>query len=654
MDLNKIFLKNLSFTSVSFFLLGLALVAAVFFIGGISLMSLALVAPMVLLIVYLRHNSEAGMMKLPKVVLFFVSIFILFSAVSIFKSYDIHQSVIVFLWLIISVIVGLEAGAMAKEEKGLAKFSNIVIISSIIAVASGLYLYFTFDDYSNLRFISTFFQPNPFAGFLLLPLSLLLPLFVYTENKKKKILLGVLSVLTLSAFILTVSRGAMVIFAFVWVFILIFSLVKNEFKLRIPQMLNITLIIALSLVLSVAVYKVKMSYAPAPFANNTTATTTSNNTGIFSGGATKGEAVSSRLQYMKTGLLVTKDNMLNGVGIGAYREAEIKYRDNVIYQTNDPHNLYLRMFSETGVVGGISFFVLVAMLGVFILFKLWKTKFSDFSAVELGLVVGTLAIILHNFMDSDWYFPANMFLSIITFFVLYSVLSKNDSNFSAKKIAITRIVFMIIGFIVVLVSILIFLGNNSGMDGPYLVRKNKNDEAVTAFRKGLSFDKYNPEVLQGYSALLLSQSKSITDANLKKESLNDALSFASKALLIKPHDADLFGLRADIYNDLGNKDLYEADLKKAIENNKTLGLSSYMSLSQKYSDEKKYLDVISVVDDVMKYYPVGVFQDSFWASPDKGMLKFEIFLLSSQKINALEKLGRKDEAKAVQDLIKLY
>ncbi len=652
MNLNKNFLTNLSLSDVSFTLLGLVIIVATFFIGGISTTSLALVSPMILLLVYLRHKTDEEIIKLPKIVLVLILPFVFFSMISIFKSYDIHQSVFIFLWLIVSVIAGIEAGAMVKEEKGLAKFSNVIIFSSIIAVFSGLYLYFSFDDYSNLRFISTFFQPNPFAGFLLLPLSLLLPLFVYAENNKRKVFLGILSVLTLGSFILTVSRGAMVLFSFVWIFILIISLVKKEYKLKISQLLNIILIIILSIAFSVAVYKIKMSYAPIP-ANNNTATV-NKNADLFSGGATKGEAVSSRLQYMKTSLLMTKDNLLHGVGIGAYREAEFKYRDNVIYQTNDPHNLYLRMFSEVGVLGGASFFVLITMLGLFILYKLWKTKLSDFSVIEIGLIAGTLGIILHNFMDVDWYFPANMLLSVIAFFVIFSVLSKNTDSYSVKNNGIIRIVFLVILFITSFFSIVIFLGNSSGMDGPYLARKDKNDEAVVAFQKGLSFDKYNPEVLSGYSSFLLAQSKNMSDIKQKKESLNEALNFVNTAILVKPHDSKLFSLRADIYKDLGNNDLSIADLENAIENNKTLDLTSYMILAQTYFEGKRYLDVVNLVDNALKYYPAEIFKDSFWASPDKGMLKFDIVILNSQKINALEKLDRKADIQKAKDLMKLY
>jgi O-antigen ligase len=77
------------------------------------------------------------------------------------------------------------------------------------------------------------------------------------------------------------------------------------------------------------------------------------------GGATSTQAVNSRIEYMKTSIHITKSNLVSGVGFGAYKEAEIKYRDNVIYETNDPHNLYLRILSEVGVLGGFSFLFLL-------------------------------------------------------------------------------------------------------------------------------------------------------------------------------------------------------------------------------------------------------------------------------------------------------
>ena len=649
MNSNKKFLENLNLSNVSFCLLGLAIILSVFLTAGISYTSLAIVVPIIFLLVYFMYKNESLVQKLPKIVQILLAFFVLFSALSIIKSYDIHQSIVIFFWLIISIIAGIEASTLVKENGGLKKFSNILILSSTIVIASGLYLYFAFDDYANLRFISTFFQPNPLAGFLLLPISLLLPIFIFTTNLKKNIFLGFLSILTLGGFILTVSRGAMSIFILVWLFIFIISLLKKEYVLKTSHLIKIISIVFLAVILAVGIYKLKMSHASIKSNNNY-----GTNQQVFSGGATKDEAISSRFKFMKTGLTIVRDNLFLGIGLGAYREAEIKYRDNPIYETNDPHNLYLRIFSETGILGGISFLAIVALVGLFVLYKLWKMNLSKLSPIEIGLMSGTICIIFHNFMEADWYFPANMFLSIVAFFVLYSVFSSENDNFSATKSRYFRIISIIVVFIIMFFSILIFIGDNKGMQGPYFRNKQKNELAVDTFEKGLFFDKYNPLVLYNYSEYLFSQAENSENIQEKKDFLEKSLMLINRALFIKVHDSTFYALRADIYKAFENPLLYETNLKLAIENNKTLDLVSYLKLSQKYLEDKKYEEVIKITDEALNYYSTSVFKNTFWNNPDKGMLKFYTIILETNKISALKKLGRKEEAKKVSSSINSF
>ena len=94
-------------------------------------------------------------------------------------------------------------------------------------------------------------------------------------------------------------------------------------------------------------------------------------------GATNTQATSLRLEYMKVALDIFEHNPTYGVGYGVYRQAERKYRNSVISETNDPHNLYLRIFAEVGAFGGLTFFLLISSLVFYLLTYLFKNKYAS-------------------------------------------------------------------------------------------------------------------------------------------------------------------------------------------------------------------------------------------------------------------------------------
>ncbi len=545
-----------------------------------------------------------------------------------------HQSIITFVWLILAIILGIEISSLVQEENKLELFTNIILGVSSVSVVTGLYLYFKFDDYLNLRFLSTFFEPNAYAGFLLLPLCLLFSYFISTKDKFKKNILGFISVFTLSALILTRSRGAILIFCLVSILFLIIFLLKRRIKIKSFNLFQVLFIIVISLFVSFFIYEFKMSYDPKAVSEASSASV------LPQGGATSLQAVSSRIEYMKTGMNITKFNLISGVGFGAYKEAEIKYRDNVIYETNDPHNLYIRIFSEVGVVGGFSFSFLIFILLVWIFYKIYKTDVSHFQALDIGLIMGGVCIILHNVIDVDWYFPANMFISIITFFVLFSVLQNKDKNmFLNKNENFVRYMFMFLVSIFMVISILNFLGNNTAEDANYFISKDSFDDASLLFDKAIGFDRYNPEILYDYAFTLFNKSKINLDN--KSQLLNKALTLIDRAIKIKPFNFTYLSLRADIYKALGDNISYENNLLQSIGDNKTLNLDAYIKLNNIYLQQKQYQKVVDLVDGVLVYYPSYIFRDPFWASPDKNKLNFELSILKLNRLTALDNLKKK-------------
>ena len=622
-------------------MLALIFGTACLIVGGTTPLALALVSVLALLFAYLAMKDGRILVSLPKHALILIGIFFLACVLSIFHSYDIHQSIIVSLWLVLALILGFEMLPLIREENGLLRFSRAIIALGFFASLAGFCLYFLFDDYGDLQMIGTFFSHNAFAGFLLLPLSFAISALFASSARRRLLSNGIAMTVILSAFMLSLSRGGWTAFALAWIFILIFAFAKKELRIHKKQIAYGILTILTALVLAFAVHSAKMSLGPAAGA------------AIPSSEAIAGDnALSSRVQYVKYGFDIARDNPLSGVGFGAYSAAEPAYRASPIFQTVDPHNLYVRIFAETGIVGGLSFLSLVICLAWLIIRTLSRKNIYEMPFAELGLLAGVIAMLLHNFMDVDWHFPAVMLVSIISFFVLYAVFGEDKKEM--RKSNIIRSIFLAILVGVSIVSMYLFLGNNSGMDGPYLESKGKTDEAQAAFDKGLSFDRWNPDVLSSYANFLSDQAGNAKDPAQKQNFLLESRAIIDRALAITPKSSDLYDLRASDDKGLDDAVSADADLNKAISSNPSLDLAAYLMLSRNYLDEKRYDEALAVADRGLAYYPPGAFDNPFWSSPEKPQLRQYAVFLMINKSQALLDLGRKDEAKQTLEDLKQY
>jgi putative inorganic carbon (hco3(-)) transporter len=124
-----------------------------------------------------------------------------------------------------------------------------------------------------------------------------------------------------------------------------------------------------------------------------------------------------RLNVWKTGFLMFKDNMLLGVGNGnyiyRYKEYIKKYPE---LQQRKPqysvHNSYIKMFSELGILGGVSF-VLIYLVLFNMAFKIYKSS-TKYKTIALAFIGFGAAYLFQNFFNNLVFVPQlNVFVWII-------------------------------------------------------------------------------------------------------------------------------------------------------------------------------------------------------------------------------------------------
>lgn len=243
--------------------------------------------------------------------------------------------------------------------------SNMLVIVGSMIVAFGYIQYFFYSDLHNIsylgwdehmvRMVSVFLDPNFAGAFFVLLFLFLINLFL----KKKNILMGLFSVLTMGAIFLTFSRSALIMLI-VSSTILFIQLNKKKW---IGLLLTITL---LALLLSSRFFDIE-------------------NINLF-------RIVSSeaRINTAVRSIEIIKDHPIFGVGFNAYRYAKLdKVSRNdssklISHADAGTDNSFLLVLATTGIVGLIIY--------SFMWVKLVKMSSSLGIASVIGIFINSMFI----------------------------------------------------------------------------------------------------------------------------------------------------------------------------------------------------------------------------------------------------------------------
>jgi O-antigen ligase len=143
----------------------------------------------------------------------------------------------------------------------------------------------------------------------------------------------------------------------------------------------------------------------------------------------------ARYVFTKDAIKIAKDNILIGLGGGAWESIYKKYRTYSYFSTK-VHNYYIETWLEAGLFGLI-FFITGILL---ILYMGYKNRRDNFI---LGASLAALAILLHSIIDFDLSFGAiNIYL--------WSLLAIISSKETFKKIEFTKSGKAVIGILLII------------------------------------------------------------------------------------------------------------------------------------------------------------------------------------------------------------
>ncbi len=249
---------------------------------------------------------------------------------------------------------------------------------------------------------------NTFAAFLVLMIFLSLGLYLNAKGKNAKLAFSFIPAFFIFLLYLTASRGGYIVFFLS--LILFFYTVKNRKKSTLE-----TLPVFIEAAILIAV-------AAPPDITRTVFFKNKILVGYI--GGHPNTSLAMRIYFAKLSTKIFLKRPITGFGLGSYRYMFTQLNKVDVFFRIDPHSLFFKLLSETGILGTGIFFTLI---GYYFLSAFRKLKSKN--TIYKGLFAGTVGLFIHMCMDVDVY-P-------IMFIILFVSLSLLSVDFN-KTVKITK------------------------------------------------------------------------------------------------------------------------------------------------------------------------------------------------------------------------
>ncbi len=277
---------------------------------------------------------------------------------------------------------------------------TIIVLVCVAGITQALYGYFqaffnlgpeAFIRDTSLRVYGTFGQPNPFAGYINLPLSIALALMFLGSNWRTRLLAGLSAILLAGAEYLTQSRGGEIAIAVATLFIVIVG---------VPHLRKLIALLALAGLGAVEVFFAGWipEYVLTPLFKYLGLTQIS-----FVNPGSADFSTAERLAHWIAGVHMFLNHPLIGVGIGNYPDAYPGYFITIFVNSlGHAHNYYINIAAETGSIGLTAY--LLFLMAIFVtggsaLQAISKNLLKNDRALAIGLLAALISVCVHNLVD---------------------------------------------------------------------------------------------------------------------------------------------------------------------------------------------------------------------------------------------------------------
>jgi len=309
---------------------------------------------------------------------------------------------------------------IVNNIRGEKQVSRIISAVIIVGAALGVYGIFQYNDIDfsfwvgntgRMRVFGLIGNAGYFAGYLLFPLSIAVPLFFVSKNRNRKILLliGILAMGT--TFILTFTRSSYLALGVSLIFMFFFFLLSRG-KRFIKKNKKFFIFLLIVIILAVSLFSI-----PNPL--NKPASVISQIKVRISP-----KTLGARIAIWKfTGIMI-KDHPILGSGIGTYKYNTLRYQAKFFGQGDNrsiysysyadkAHNEYLQLWAELGIIGLAIFLWLIIAYFNYGIRYLKREKDEQ----KQGIMIGLMGAVVAFLIDSIFWFPLHLSANLSLFWL---------------------------------------------------------------------------------------------------------------------------------------------------------------------------------------------------------------------------------------------
>lgn len=623
-----------------------------FMSGGKSVAGQSLMMMLIFPLIYFSFKINGGIF-LPKPAVFFVP-FLSIAAASMLWTPSLYETGYkAMLWLSYFFVffASLRLFNTKKSEIKTKIFADCLIFLATILSLIGLYFFTTAENANNFHLISTFYWHNSFAGFLIMILPISAVVFFSKSKKPHSYYYGFSFIISALALALTYSRGAWLgMTAAIFITALAFRKSRPDFKNAGKKILiSFLSVMALFMIIEYSqMEKIKrfggISDAPAE-------TRLEN-------------SVTARLNYFSSAVKIFKKFPVLGAGFGAFPLFHSEYQNDIRFFATDPHNFYLKILSETGVIGFAAFLLLIR--GAFYNNR-HLNPLSDSPALSgvipaknlsMGFFCGLAAALIHIAMDVDWEFSANA----IIFFAMSAAMFSGRGD--APKIqfpaapdktapaAVIKPALTAISLIISTAGLFIYLSDRNYREAEFFIIENDAKNAEFFLKKAISINPINPFYRRIMADFYARQAEN------PPENKTALFEKAEKELKIsvKYNSRDPMArlILGEIYHETDRDEDAVKELMESIRIFPKENLEAHLLLAKIYQKQDKHAEIINLISELKKNYSPGLFESKIWITPDRKKTKKYLLTLLTYLKEAYEINGNREELEKIDQEIARY
>lgn len=569
-----------------------------------------LLASCLSLTIYLYKSKFQGFTFKFPLFLFFATLATIFSPV-------FSRSLNILLLYSAYFIYFLTAQVLAKKRGD--TFKDLLVVSllfpSLVLCFLSFYLLFSKEPppFSTMNLIFANFGHNHLVDFLVFSYPLSLILFFKEQQRFKKILFLLLNLIFLSGFILSFSRGG-ILMSILIIILFEFSFWKNRKQqnkgVRLSHLYNIGMGLLLILILGLGIVgyyylgEEKIKNLNNPLLEKTL----------------RQSPFSSRIEYWRQAALAFKEKPLLGWGLDNFRYLSKKYQKWPGAWSWYVHNHFFQMFVELGIFGGLSFLLLIgAILGSFFS-KRWHQK--TYPSMDWVLSLGLFVSAIHSFFDYDWQFP-----SVFLFFWVIAGYVNRSKVKSAKDYLVSKFT-LYLGIILFVVAFFEFTGNL------FLLSAFRNEESgnyqktENFYQKSISLWPFKLENWQAVIHYYKAQ-------NQKEKALN----LLNNLLVLEPINDKNYESIGDLFYEKKDLDKTIEYYQKATELNPASSESIYLKIIDIWPEktEKNWPDFFQILTKIEEIKGKKCLLKCLGSENEEKILNLLLQLIKSDDFSQLNK-----------------